>query len=252
MITFDETDGIAIVTLNRPPVNAINEDWLDALGQVLDEIEDNDRIGVIWLRSRQRIFCAGADLDLMRARFGTVEGREAMVAFVRRIQQIYARIEATPIVSIAEINGAALGGGLELALACDLRIVAETAKVGLPEAQMGLLPGAGGTQRLTRCCGDAIARRLILGAEIIDGNIARQLGVAHWSVPVGKIEAFTGNLARRLAAMPHQALAACKKCIDATHQPGLDGFEIELAETGVLLASEATQTLVSRFLDKEN
>ena len=121
---------------------------------------------VLLLRSSERAFCAGADLALMKSRFDTQPGRERMVAFVREMQRVYAQLERLPLVTIAEIGGAAMGGGLELALACDFRIAADDATLGLPEARLGLLPGAGGTQRLTRIAGEAIAKRLILGVEV--------------------------------------------------------------------------------------
>ena len=111
------------------------------------------------------------------------DGPDRMYAYVAGIQRLYARIERLPQVTLAEIGGAAMGGGLELALACDLRIAAVEAKLGLPEARLGLIPGAGGTQRLTRLCGRPVAARLILGAETLDGAAARELGIVHWAVP---------------------------------------------------------------------
>ena len=251
MISLALDDHHAIVTLCRPPVNAINEEWLTALDEAISQIESHSEIGVVWIRSSERLFSAGADLGLMRDRFSTEAGRDLMISFVRRIQRVYARLEALGAVSIAEINGAAMGGGLELALACDLRVIAEEAKVGLPEARLGLLPGAGGTQRLTRRCGDPVARRLILGAEIIDGLTAAELGLADWSVPGTGIESFTRSLVERIANLPTHALAACKTCIDSAHESSDRGFERELAGTLNLLASEKTQYLVSRFLDRD-
>jgi len=250
MISLAFDSHVATIVLNRSPVNAINEDWLDALDGAIDQIQSNGAIRVVWIRSNQRLFSAGADLDLMRSRFDSPEGRDKMIVFVRRIQQVYARLEALDAVSVAEVAGAAMGGGFELALSCDLRVIGETAKVGLPEARLGLLPGAGGTQRLTRRCGDAIARRLILGAEIVDGQMAATLGLADWSVADGDIETFTRDLVERIAAMPGQALAACKRCIEVAHDPSNRGFEAELAGTHALLASEETQTLVREFLDQ--
>src|SRR3989304_1269364 len=126
--------AVAIATLCRPPVNAINEEWVARLGAVLDEVEAARQVSVLWIRSNQRAFSAGADLALMRSRFGSDEGRRKMVDFTRELQAVYARLEGLGKVSIAEIGGAAMGGGFELALACDLRAVADTAKVGLPRA----------------------------------------------------------------------------------------------------------------------
>ncbi len=251
MISLAIEGGVAIATLNRPPVNAINEEWLAALNGVLDEVERDALVKVLWIRSSERVFCAGADLALMRERFASDAGRREMVATAGRMQKAYARVEKLGKVSIAELGGAALGGGFELALACDLRVVAETAKVGLPEARLGLLPGAGGTQRLTRLCGDSIARRLILGAELVSGKDAVGLGLAHWAAPAAELEAFTRAIAQRVATIPAAALAACKRCIDAALDPGRDGFEVELAETAMLYASGETQGLVKQFLEKQ-
>ena len=242
--------AVAIATLSRPPVNAINEEWIARLGAVLDEVEAAQQVSVLWIRSSERAFSAGADLALMRSRFGTDEGRRKMVDFTRELQVVYARLERLGKVSIAELGGAAMGGGFELALACDLRVAADAAKLGLPEARLGLLPGAGGTQRLTRLCGDSVARRLILGAEVLTGSEAAALGLVHWAVPAAELESYTRAVAQRIGALPPAALAACKRCIEAALDETADGFQVELDETALLLASGETQQRVKRFLEK--
>jgi enoyl-CoA hydratase/carnithine racemase len=242
--------AVAIATLSRPPVNAINEEWIARLGAVLDEVEAAQAVSVLWIRSSERAFSAGADLALMRSRFGTDAGRRKMVDFTRELQAVYARLERLGKVSIAELGGAAMGGGFELALACDLRVAADAAKLGLPEARLGLLPGAGGTQRLTRLCGDSVARRLILGAEVLTGSEAAALGLVHWAVPAAELESYTRSVAQRIGALPSAALAACKRCIEAALDETADGFEVELSETALLLASDETQQRVKRFLEK--
>jgi enoyl-CoA hydratase/carnithine racemase len=151
-------------------------------------------------------------------------------------------------VTIAEIGGAALGGGLELALACDLRIAAVEAKLGLPEARLGLIPGAGGTQRLTRLCGRPAAQRLILGAEVIDGATACDLGVVQWAVPRAELRERAAELARRVAALPLGALAASKACIAAAGEPGTGGYSLELEATRRLLTEPETRRRVEAFL----
>lgn len=242
MIGLAIADGIAVATLSRPPVNAIDEAWVARLREVIDAARG---CAVLLIRSDRKAFCAGADLALMRARFDTADGREKMVALAREMQGAYAMLEAAPLVSIAEIGGAAMGGGLELALACDFRIASAAATLGLPEARLGLLPGAGGTQRLTRICGEASAKRLILGAESVDGTEAARLGVVQWALPPGELAAKAIHLARDLASFPAGALAACKRCIAAA-----DGYELELEATGTLLAGAGTQARVRAFLDK--
>lgn len=246
-----EVDGpIAVAVLDRPPVNAINADWLAGLTRVLDEVDGTGGVSVLHLRSACKAFCAGADLALMRELFPTPAGRDAMVAVVRDIQDAFARLEALPLVTVAEIAGPAMGGGLELALACDLRVAAETAKLGLPEAGLGLLPGAGGTQRLPRVCGEAVARRLILGAEVVDGTEAARLGLVQWAVPADRLAQWTGELVARLAALPAPALAGCKRCLAAGRDPAADGYAQELAETRRLQDEPGTQARVRAFLEK--
>lgn len=250
MIDLTIEGGIAVATLCQPPVNAINDDWVARLDAILSQLEKNPSISVLWIRSNQRVFCAGANLEFMRARFLTEEGRVLMIAFTRRLQEVLARLEKIGLVTLAEIGGAALGGGFEMALACDLRIVSDTAKIGLPEARLGLLPAGGGTQRMTRLCGEGVARRLILGAEMINGSTAVGLGLAQWAAPAAELEAAARALATRIAELPRQALAECKTCINAALQPDVNGFEVELAGSKRLLGSTQTQQLVRQFLEK--
>jgi len=243
--------GVAVATLCRPPVNAIDDAWVERLNRVLDAVEADEQVRVLWIRSEQRVFCAGADLAFMRQRFATAEGRCAMIDFTRRLQQVYARIERSPRVSVAEIGGPALGGGFELALACDLRVVADKARLGLPEARLGLLPAAGGTQRMTRICGESTARRLILGAEVVQGAEAVALGLAQWHAPAAQLRAVAGGVVERIAALPVAALRESKRCIGAALDARLDGYEVELEGSGALLALQETQDRVRRFLERD-
>jgi len=249
MILMQSQGALARVTLARPPVNAIDEGWISQLQGIVETADRDASLGAVLVCSDQKAFSAGADLALMRSRFGSDEGRRKMVEFVRRMQHVYAMIERSPKIWIASIRGPAMGGGLELALACDLRIAADTAKLGLPEARLGLLPGAGGTQRLPLLCGPAVAKRMILGAEVLDGTEAARLGVVHWVVPSAELDSKTSELARRISALPSASLAACKRCIAAAGRPDHDGYGMELAATEDLLANEATQALVRAFLE---
>lgn len=233
---------LAVATLARAPVNAIDEEWLARLEGIFDRLADRS---VLLVRSREKAFCAGADLELMRSRFDSEAGRRRMVEFVREVQRVLARLERLPLVTLAEIGGPALGGGLELALACDLRIAAEDARLGLPEPRLGLIPGAGGTQRLPRIAGEAVARRLILGAEVITGAQALQLGIVQWAVPATDLSNRALSIARDIAALPAAALAEAKACIGAA-----DGYERELEATLRLLRRDETQSRVRAFLEK--
>jgi enoyl-CoA hydratase len=250
VIRLEVSGAMATATLARAPVNAIDEDWIARLHEVIQQAERDAGVSVLLVRSGERTFSAGADLELMRSRFDTAAGRAKMIEFVREMQRAYARLERSRLVSIAEIGGAAMGGGLELALACDLRIASASAKLGLPEARLGLLPGAGGTQRLTLLCGEPVAKRLILGAEVLDGAEAARLGVVHWAVAREELPAKARELAERVAALPAAALAACKRCIHAAGKPDHDGYGMELVATEELLAGDVTQTLVREFLER--
>jgi enoyl-CoA hydratase/carnithine racemase len=245
MISLAHEGALAVATLGRAPVNAIDEAWLGRLDKLLTTIGGIPETAVLLLRSDERAFCAGADLELMRSRFDSAEGRARMVALAREMQRVYARLERLPCVTLAEIGGAAMGGGLELALACDLRIASDEARLGLPEPRLGLVPGAGGTQRLPRIAGEAVARRLILGAEVITGAQAAELGVVHWAVPAGELAGRARSIAGDIATLPAVALAAAKRCLGAA-----DGFERELEATGELLAQEETRRRVRAFFEE--
>ena len=188
LVSTERVGDALVVTLARAPVNAINDELLAQLDAVLDEAEADERIAVLHLRSALKVFCGGADLALIRSCMATPQGRNEMVAIVQRMQRVFARLEAVGCVTIAELGGATVGGGFELALACDWRIAAHEARIGLPEAGLGLLAAGGGTQRLTHLVGPGIARRLILGAETVDGIEAERLGLVQWSVPRAQLE----------------------------------------------------------------
>lgn len=240
--------GVLTLTLARAPVNALDETLVGALEAQLDAACADDGVAVLHLRSAHKVFCAGADLALMQHGITTPAGLEQMLALVARMQRLFTRLEAAPLVTLAEIGGAALGGGFELALACDLRCAAHEARLGLPEAGLGLLAAAGGTQRLTRLVGPGLARRLILGAETVDGAVAERLGLVQWAWPRAELEAGARALASRLAALPRHAIAAAKPCIAAAVDGTRDGFAEELAQTRRLYQHPATRELVAAFL----
>ncbi|MGA8873602.1 MAG: benzoate-CoA ligase family protein [Candidatus Acidiferrales bacterium] len=250
LVLVERVGRVFTATLSRRPVNALNDELIERLDAILDQaIEDQD-VTVLHIRSNQQAFCAGADLALMQSCFGTLEGPDVMLELVRRMHRLYARIEAAPLVTIAEIGGAAMGGGLELALACDIRVAAVEAKLGLPEVGLGLLPGAGGTQRLTRLCGRGIANRLILGGETVDGAMAERLGIVQWTQPHSDLADWTRELAARFAKAPRPALAASKRCMAAAGDSHRDGFAEELAATRKLYQHPETRRRVAEFLER--
>lgn len=239
----------ATITMRRAPVNALNDALQEQFGRALNRVEEDDGLSVLRIRSAEKAFCAGADLEFMASRFDNDAGRAELIDSVAGLQALFARLESSGKVTLAEINGPAMGGGMEMALACDLRMAATEAKMGLPEARLGLLPGAGGTQRLTRICGEAVARRLILGAEIVDGAKAAKLGLVHWAVPGEDLSADSDALVSLLGKLPATAVAECKTCIAAGLDPAQDGFAEELAATLRLLSTDETQSRVREFLD---
>ncbi len=249
-ISLDIDDGVASLVIERPPVNAFDDVLIKQLNRALDRVEQNADLSVLHIKSGLDVFSAGADLKLIRDRLATPEGRDSIIDVVRELQRVFARIEKLGVVSIAEIGGAAIGGGLELALCCDLRVVSKNAKLGLPEASLGLLPAAGGTQRLPRICGEASARRLILGAEIVNGSEAHRIGLVHWVVAAEELAQWTAALAARLGAMPAGALAACKRCIGAAADRSIDGFELELTETRGLHEDTAPMQRIQKVLKR--
>ena len=247
MFQLSVADRIATLVLDRAPVNAMNDAWVAGFHATLDGLAQRDDWSVLHLRSAHKVFSAGADLAQMRERF-TPEGLAPQLVSIRDYQKLFARIEELPAVTLAEINGTALGGGFELTLACDLRIAAHEARVGLPELRLGLLPGAGGTQRLTRLCGRPTALRLILGAETLDGAAAERHGLVQWSAPGAELAARARDIAARYAALPPHAARAAKACIAMALDPDSDGFAAEIDHTRGLLQSAPTQALVGEFL----
>ena len=241
MIELSRRGRIAVATLNRPPVNAIDDTMIAAFHRDWQ---------VLHIRSAQKVFAAGADLDLIRSWKDAPSPAGALNGYIDRLQGLYQRIESLSQVTLSEIAGAAMGGGFELALSCDLRIAAEEAKLGLPEVGIGLIPGAGGTQRLTRLCGRGVAARIILGCEPVDGRTAATLGMVEWAVPRARIEEEARAITDRIAALPEHSQRVAKQCIDAFGGTALHGFRLEREAGSALLDTPRTQELISAFLDK--
>jgi enoyl-CoA hydratase len=250
MLHLEFAGSRAVLTLDRAPANAINTEWLARFNEAIHAIAGRPELAVVHLRSATRMFCAGADLHLMAASIESAAGVDAMLAVAEGMQRAFDRLAALAPVTLAEIGGPALGGGFEMALACDLRVISDDAIVGLPEARLGLLPGAGGTQRMAALCGAPVAKRLILGAETVRGTDAVALGLAQWSAPAAQLARFSQDKVATLAALPAAALAACKRCIDLASPPQPAGYLKELAETRQLYGSQPTRTLVQQFISK--
>ena len=162
------------------------------------------------------------------------------------LQATFKAIEELRIPTVAALRGSAVGGGLELALACDFRVVGATSKYGLPESQLGLIPGAGGTQRLTEIAGRGTALRLVLLGELVTGDEAVRLGIAQWVRENDEVDDFALSLADQLAELAPNALSAAKRCVTAARTG--TGFELEIALTRELLTQDDTTSRLQSFL----
>jgi enoyl-CoA hydratase len=248
LIHLKVAERIATATLRRAPVNAFNADMFKAFHAILDDLAARADWSVLHIRSALKVFSAGADLAEISTHFSAADKMEAAAKVTRPFQELFQRISDLPQVSLAEIGGAAMGGGYELALGCDLRMAANEAKLGLPEVGLGLLPGGGGTQRLSWIAGPAVAARVILSADTIDGKSARELGMVQWAVPRVELEAKARELAQKVAGLHPLALAACKVCLRLARDPERNGFAAETEWTGRLLGTQETQRRVADFL----
>jgi enoyl-CoA hydratase/carnithine racemase len=241
-------ESVATVTLNRAPVNAMNDAWVSDFHRVLDRVAGQGGWSTLLLRSGLKNFSAGADLQQMKNNFDLPP--EVQAAVGGRYQELFDRIERLSQITIAEIRGSAMGGGLELALSCDFRIAAKNARIGLPEVTLGVIPGAGGTQRLTKLCGKSLASRLILGAEIISGEEACCLGLTQWSVDEADLESAARKHAARIAALPLHALSAAKECIAVASSASQRGYDLEVEKVRGLLGDLRTKALIEAFLNR--
>lgn len=241
-----EIDGpVAVIRLDRPPVNALNTVIHRELFEVADQLQADRKIRAVVLYGGEQAFCGGADIkEMADLRTGDIAGlgkglNDAVTAVARLPQPV-----------LAAVTGYALGGGCELALAADLRIVAETAKLGLPEVTLGVIPGAGGTQRLPRLIGASRAKELIFTGRLVTGAEAVSIGLACRAVPADQVFATSMALAERLAAGATAAITAAKRAID----DGLDGslatgLELEAERFVELFATADQRVGMSSFLE---
>lgn len=203
-----EEDGVAVLTLKHPPVNALSTALLGELDTELAAIESDPQVRAVILTGDGQYFSAGADLKEL----ATLDLADAP-KIVARGQALFSRVEALRAPVVAAINGLALGGGLELALACDLRVVGESAKLGAPEVNYGLMPSYGGTQRLPRLVGAAKAKELIFTGSMINAAEAVRIGLANRSVPPGQELRAARDLAHTIAQRAPRAVQASKRAI---------------------------------------
>ena len=247
-LQIDDRDAIRIVTINRPEkLNALDAATLDALHEAFEAIAADPAIRVAVLTGAgPKAFVAGADIAEMSA-LSPVQARD----FSLRGQRTMRRIETLPKPVIAMVNGFALGGGLELAMACHLRLAADTAKIGQPEINLGLVPGFGGTQRLLRLAGRAATLELCLTGAPIDAARAHQLGIVNRVLPAAELEAGTMELAGKLAKAAPLALRGILDCVNTGGESGInEGLEFETAQFGLVFSTQDMREGTSAFLDK--
>ena len=223
LVRLDVDDGVGIVRLDRPPANAISLLLSIDLLVALDEAGSRDDVGALVLWGGPKLFAAGADIKEM-ADHGPDEIREQ----VTKLGDACDLLEAMPKISIAAITGFALGGGFELSLACDLRYAADDAKVGQPEVRLGVIPGAGGTQRMTWLAGAGVSRDLAYTGRQVDAEEAKALGLIERVLPADQVFEAAVQGARAFADGPRRALAAAKEAIQAAVRiPGPAGIARE-------------------------
>ena len=243
-----DAGGVRILTVDRPDkLNALNRETLEALDAAFSAAGDDPAVRALVLTgSGAKAFVAGADIAEMNG-LSAIEGREFSLVG----QRLMRRIERLPKPVVAMLNGYALGGGLELAMACHLRIAADNAKMGQPEVNLGLVPGFGGTQRLLRLVGRAAALELCLTGAPIDATRALQLGLVNRVVPAAELEAETMKLATQLANAAPLALRGVLDAVVLGGECGMEeGLQFETAQFALLFASEDMREGTNAFLQK--
>lgn len=246
-ILLERRGRIALITINRPDkLNALNIKTREEMASALDELRNDQEIRVVVITGAgEKSFVAGADINEFAGRTA-VEQRAVMKA-----KSIFTAAEDFPKPLIAMINGFCLGGGCELALSCDIRIASEKARFGQPEINLGIIPGGGGTQRLTRLIGEGKAMQMILTGEIIDAQEALRLGLVNEVHPAAELEAKAMELAGKIAEKSPVALAMAKTAVKAAARTTLrEGLDQEIDLFAICFSTEDKEEGVSAFLEK--
>lgn len=240
--------GLAVMILDRPKqLNALNFALLEQIDQALDLIEANSEYRVLLITGAgDRAFVAGADIKELRG-LSTPQGRRAS----RFGQLLFERLERSRLFVIAGINGFALGGGLELAMACDMRVMSHSAKVGLPEVTLGLIPGYGGTQRLTRLVGPGHASELIASGRKIDAHHAWRIGLVNHVVPSENLLETCRGIAFEILGNAPLSVSAGKRAVRAAvEMRPQKGYHVEASEFGALCTTHDMDEGVKAFFEK--
>lgn len=241
-------DGILTITINRPDkLNALNAQVLSNLDTILQDVYQEKNIhGVIITGSGEKAFVAGADIS----EFSQLNADEAY-RLARKGQDIFSTIERSPKPIIAAVNGFALGGGCELALACHIRIASSNAKFGQPEVNLGLIPGYGGTQRLPHLVGKGKAMEIILSGNMVDATEAHRIGLINHITTPEELIPYTTSLLKTILSKSPSAVSKCIAAINAVYDPATTGgFESEARLFSECAGSEEMKEGVSAFLEK--
>lgn len=248
VVTVERREAIAVVRVNRPEkLNALNAETVDALGRSFARLRDDDDVrGVILTGAGEKAFVAGADIQEL-ARMDPLSG----VAVSRQGQRVLLEIERFPKPVVAAVNGYALGGGCELALACHLRLASENARFGLPEVTLGIIPGYGGTVRLARIVGLGRATQMILTGEMIDANHALRIGLVSAVVPQGELLNTAEELLSKILKNGPVAVRLALESIYRAVESGIeDALAFEAHLFGLLAATEDMREGLQAFLEK--
>ena len=247
-LRFAVEDEVAWVRLARPEkLDAINPQMVSELATVVRSVRADSAIRAVVFIGTGRAFSAGADI----AALAGLSSSTRFLRFLESIQGVYDDIETLDRPTLAAVNGLAYGGGCELAIACDLRIMGESAKLGVPEILIGMLPGGGGTQRLSRLLPPAIAKQMIFFGEPLDAAAASRHGIVNAVVPDERVEATVREWARKLASLPPLALGAAKRLVRTAGNADLgSGLDTERQAVAFLYGSEDGREGVAAFLEK--
>jgi enoyl-CoA hydratase/carnithine racemase len=248
VVTWERAgDAVLRVTLRRPPANALGLPLIDGLNQALDEAADAPAVKTIVVASGlPGFFAAGADIKYM-AKAGVAD----FAAYGRALRAVLDRLAAPRWLSIAAVEGLALGGGLELALACTLRVAGADARFGLPEVKLGLIPGAGGTQRLPRLVGRGQALDIMLTGRQVAADEAYRMGLISRLVPAGQAGPEALNLGAELSRASRAAQQAVIRTVDASYETALpDGLAYEAEQVQTLFGGEEAKEGIAAFLEK--
>lgn len=246
-LSWKVEEGVAIATISRPPANALSQGLIKDVNALLDAVENDEAIRVIVIHGEGRFFSAGADIK----EFTGVTSGEEFTGLANNGQVVFERLETFPKPVIAAIHGAALGGGLELAMGCHIRFVTESAKLGLPELSLGLIPGFAGTQRLPRYVGVAKAAEMMFTSDPISGVEAVQWGLANRAFTDEELLPKTLEIAKKIAKKSPIALKAAIDMLNHSKTPSFyAGVDAEAASFGEVFVSADAKEGIQAFIEK--